>query len=170
MTIFFANKPSAEDVEYLEKNACGPLPVAYIDFIKKFNGVFLVDNFFDLECALVDDGLIAFESLFGLGTSNDSFNVMKQNAFLKDEIHQFNAWVIGADGGGNFFVLNLDSDQIYYWDRTYIHIVEGSKEGVFINEEGGNIYLFQESFEAFFELLRFKTKEMDYVKRENWPE
>jgi len=169
MTIHYAGAPTDADMRELTAAFGDLLPVAYRDFIQQWNGIFLVDNYFDLEFPPVDDGLIAFESLFGVSTDNPSFHAVTQNAWLAAEIVQLRAWVIGADGGGNFFVLDRDSGAVFYWDRTLLHGPAESGAAVVEDSEGRNLYLFRDSLEDFLALLASKTQGMDHVQKEDWP-
>ncbi|MBD2782869.1 SMI1/KNR4 family protein [Xenorhabdus szentirmaii] len=140
------------------------LPKSYCSFLKKYNGFYIEDpDACNLEYHGVDDGEIAFDSLFGINIENENFNLDEINNDYLDEISFIkNTLIIGTDPGGNFYVLVTEGESkgIYYWDRTHLH-VEDDVQDIAINEvdECGNLYRISDSFETFFKQLLSQTED-----------
>lgn len=97
----------------------------YKDFLSQYNGfVVKQPDFCEFEYSSVDDGYISFYALFGNGISNVNDELRYQNKeYLSDIEFVRSAFLIGADPGGNYFVLicNNEREGVYYWDRTHLH-------------------------------------------------
>ena len=71
----------------------------------------------------VDNGEIDFQELYGIDAKNPSLNLINAND-ITDEVVCFDSpFVIGADPGGNPFIINCSGNDgsVYYWDRTHLH-------------------------------------------------
>jgi hypothetical protein len=69
--------------------------------LKKWNGIFIGGaDYLDFDFPGVDSGMISFASLFGVGTSNENFDLIAQNERVRGEIDFLNDFfVIGDDQG-----------------------------------------------------------------------
>ena len=150
------------EVQTLEERYNIYLPEDYRDFLRVKNGfVVKTPDFVELEYAGVDEGVIAFYALFGLGTQNLNHDIFYHNderlielSFINDKL------IIGDDPGGNYFILlnGRNKKGIFYWDRTHLH-AEDEIQDFEISEykECGNIYKICDSFALFFESVSAKT-------------
>lgn len=72
------------------------------------------------------------------------------------------AVIIGADPGGNYYVLITEDGQsgVYYWDSTCLHL-EDVKQDYSIadedEEETQHLYLVASTFQQFFDMLAAQT-------------
>ena len=144
----------------LEQEFSVHFPDDYRDFLSSYNGfVVKQPDFCELDCDAVDDEAIAFYALFGVSISNKNNEVRHQNKQYIDDIGFVkNAFIIGSDPGGNYFVLVCEGgvEGVYYWDRTHLH-AEDEKQLFDIHEknESGNLYKIHNEFKDFFrEILK----------------
>jgi len=133
-----------------------PFEKEYLSFLEKQNGLFLYESGIYCEIPFdVDDGFISFVELFGLDLDNENQDLKTQNQELKGEIKSIkNPFFLGEDGGGNFYVQDMDNFKIYYWDRTLIHM----DTNYTFKEEIGNLYFLCDGFERFLKLINKYTK------------
>ena len=125
------------------------LPSEYVDFLVNFNGMFIGDGTYcDIPFTKVDNGKISFQELYSVDAQSAGMDLIEQNE-IQDEVEAFKSpFIIGADPGGNFFLVNCDGHDtsIYYWDRSHIHY-DNNYDFAEMDEEG-NIY---KAFSSFIE-------------------
>ncbi|MFP1863783.1 SMI1/KNR4 family protein [Lonsdalea quercina] len=142
------------DVQDIESKYGVNLSHDYVDFLTKRNGMFIdTGSYCTIPFLKVDNGDIDFQELYGVNTINPGFDLARANE-IRDEIMVFdNPFIIGADPGGNPFLINCNSNDaaVYYWDRTHIHYDDGFDYGE-INDEG-NIYKVFDSFSDFYDAI-----------------
>lgn len=165
MPIRLGNGIVSTEVDDFEKKSKVVLPDKYRDFLKNVNGVFLSGSTYcSINIDVVDDGQIEFQELYGINVKNKNMNIEYINNKYLDEIHNLtNALIIGADPGGNNYVLNLENGNILYWDVQHIHL-----DGQPIYEETddeGNLYLVSDDFVSFYTLV-FNNIQGDLSKEE----
>lgn len=130
------------------------LPSDYMDFLTRENGMIIGSgSYCTIPFSKVDDGQIDFQELFGIGTVSPLLDLFKVNEY-RDEITELaNPLIIGADPGGNFFVMNckFNDEAIYYWDRGHIHYNDFPDHP---EQDGqGNIYKLYDSFASFYKAI-----------------
>ncbi|MDN0087391.1 SMI1/KNR4 family protein [Yersinia nurmii] len=160
MPISCGNGSSDVQINNLEQLYSIHFPNDYRNFLSVYNGfVVKQPDYCELPCNDVDDGYIAFYSLFGFGVSNKNHDINHQNKEYLDELSFIEeAFIIGGDPGGNYFVLVCNGVQkgVYYWDRTHLHS-EYDMQKISIQEvdECGSLYKIHHEFSDFFaELVR----------------
>jgi hypothetical protein len=124
----------------------------------KHNGLFIGDkSYCDIPFIKVDDEQFAFQELYAIDAENSGMDLIQCNE-ISDEITAFaDPIVIGADPGGNFFIINCNKndDSIYYWDREHIHYDNNYDYGE--KDEEGNIYKIYSSFSEFYDAIILNT-------------
>ena len=154
MTIKLSVGTSPSEVEKIQSRYNVVFSNEYYEFLVKNNGMFLGDGAYcTMPFYKVDDGEIAFLELYGIGTINKNLDLDNANVII-DEIKALkNPFVIGADPGGNIFLINGDENDvsIYYWDREHIHFDSNPDYPEY--EEEGDIYKFSDSFSEFYERI-----------------
>ncbi|TDB58201.1 SMI1/KNR4 family protein [Photorhabdus khanii] len=140
------------------------LPESYRAFLKKYNGFYVEDpDACNLTYHGVDDGEIAFDSLFGINIENENFNLIEMNNNYLDELLFIkNSFIIGTDPGGNFYILVTEGkhEGVYYWDRTHLHVEDDVQDIAFSEvDECGNLYKVSHSFEEFFKQILSQTED-----------
>src|SRR5690606_31047927 len=117
------------------------LPKDYFDFLTLVNGMFIgTSSYCTIPFSKVDNGEVDFQEMYGIDTKNESLDLDKANE-VRNEVSAFdNPFVIGADPGGNLFLINGSGCDmsIYYWDRNHIHFDDGFSHQELSGE--GNIY------------------------------
>ncbi|EDT2853159.1 SMI1/KNR4 family protein [Salmonella enterica] len=162
MPVSCGNGLAENQIRDLEKIFSLSFPDDYKDFLSRYNGfVVKQPDFCEFDYDSVDDGAIAFYALFGYGISNRNDELVYQNNEYLDEIDFIsNAFIIGSDPGGNYFVLVCEGEKkgVYYWDRTHLHS-EDDLQKFDINAENvsGPLYKFSDNFYDFFERLVINT-------------
>ncbi|MGY5956775.1 SMI1/KNR4 family protein [Kosakonia sp. BK9b] len=150
------------EVQTLTTKYAITLPDDYQEFLKKQNGfVVKSPDYCALDFQGVDEGIIAFDALFGLHTLNENYDLHYHNDEFLDEIAFIrNAFIIGDDPGGNYYILVNDAGRrgVYYWDRTHLH-AEDAIQAFAIPEqdECGNLYKLTPDFAAFYDLIAANT-------------
>lgn len=156
---------SYSEIHSLEIKYNISLPYDYRRFLEKYNGfVVKSPDFSELRYDGVDEGIIAFHALFGMGIQNHYNDIVYHNEnflneidFLKEKI------IIGDDPGGNYFlIINVDDEKgVYYWDRTHLHS-EDDIQNFSISEknDSGNIYKITDDFSSFCDLVFETTVEL----------
>jgi len=152
------------DIDNLAKKFSVTFPDDYSDFLETYNGFRVKSpDYCNIPFDKVDNGYISFDVLFGYGVSNKYFDISTMNDELLDELSFVeNAVIIGADPGGNYYLLITEGDQsgVYYWDRTCLHL-EDVKQDYSIaddnEEEPQHLYLVAGNFQQFFDLLAAQT-------------
>lgn len=146
------------EIHSLEMKYNTRLPDDYKEFLEKKNGfVIKSPDFSELNYDGVDEGIIAFHALFGIGTHNHYNDIDYHNDNFLNEVDFLNGKIIiGDDPGGNYFlIINIDNQKgVYYWDRTHLHS-EGEIQDFTIPEENdcGNIYKITDDFSSFYKLV-----------------
>lgn len=134
------------------------LPEDYFEFLTRFNGMFIGSgSYCTIPFLMVDNGEVDFQEMYGIDTKNETLNLIKANE-IRDEFVAFdNPFVIGADPGGNLFLINGGgSDKsIYYWDRNHIHFDDGFCHQE-LSEEG-NVYKIFNTFTAFYNSILYNV-------------
>ncbi|MET1537044.1 SMI1/KNR4 family protein, partial [Burkholderia sola] len=100
--------------------------------------------------------MISFASLFGVGTSNENFDLIEQNERVRGEVDFLNDFfVIGDDPGGNYYALaRFDNvEKVLYWDRTHLHADDTAKPDIAEASECGNLYNVADGFSAFLNMI-----------------
>ncbi|AUQ24811.1 SMI1/KNR4 family protein [Dickeya zeae] len=142
------------DVKDVESKCGVNFPHDYVDFLTKYNGMFIdAGSYCTIPFSKVDNGDIDFQEVYGINAINLGFDLLRAND-IRDEVMVFdNPFVIGADPGGNPFLMNCNSSDsaVYYWDRTHIHSDDGFDYQE-VNEEG-NIYKISDSFTDFYNAI-----------------
>ncbi len=146
----------------------------YLNCLRGANGIYVESpDFVEIPFEKVDDGFISFSSLFGVGSSNENFDLIKINESIGDDLNFLSdAVIIGDDPGGNFFVLKKNESDYYvfYWDRTHIHNASDSQKADIQEEnECGNLYLISKDINSFLRIIEEHTKEMHRVIQDDWP-
>lgn len=130
------------------------IPNDYINFLSKSNGIFISGkSYCVIPFRKVDDKEISFQELYGIKTNNVEFDLDNIND-IRVEIKNFsNPIIIAGDPGGNFFLFsgNRSDNKIYYWDRAHIHLDNNYDYPE--KDEEGNIYIFSNSFNEFYDLI-----------------
>ncbi|EOC3062513.1 SMI1/KNR4 family protein [Cronobacter dublinensis] len=164
MAIFTGTGIGETDIDNLARRFSVTFPNDYSDFLKKYNG-FRVKSpgYCNIPFNKVDNGFISFDVLFGHGVSNKYFDISTMNDELLDELSFVeHAVIIGADPGGNYYVLITEGGQsgVYYWDSTCLHL-EDVKQDYSIadedEEETQHLYLVASTFQQFFDMLAAQT-------------
>lgn len=130
------------------------IPNDYIEFLSKSNGIFINGNSYCvIPFSKVDDKEVSFQELYGIKTNNIEFDLENINGIRLDITSFNNPIIIAGDPGGNFFLFsgNQNDNKIYYWDRSHIHL-DNNSDYPEKNEEG-NIYIFSNNFNEFYELI-----------------
>ncbi|CAI2531880.1 SMI1 / KNR4 family [Serratia ficaria] len=154
MPVSCGNGLSDVQISDLEKIYGVHFPNDYKGFLSSYNGfVVKQPDYYEMHCDGVDDDLIAFYALFGLGISNKNNELSHQNNEFLDEIKFIkNVFIIGADPGANYFVLVCEGEMngVYYWDRTHLH-ADDDIQGFSIPEVNacGNLYKVHDDFSSF---------------------
>ncbi|MBD2827019.1 SMI1/KNR4 family protein [Xenorhabdus szentirmaii] len=151
------------DIENLENKYRISFPNDYKLFLRKYNGFYFVSpDYCEFDYDGVDEGIIAFDAFFGDGIESEHYNLQAQNDSFLDEINFIkNSFIIGADPGGNFYILVTEGEHsgVYYWDRTHLHAEDELQEYTIEEvEECGNLYKVSDSFGDFFKAI-FKFSE-----------
>ncbi|MCW5140728.1 SMI1/KNR4 family protein [Burkholderia cenocepacia] len=107
MSVLYGEKPAQPLLGKLEAELGFVLPADYKDFLKKWNGIFIAGaDYLDFDFPGVDNGIISFALLFGVGMSNENFDLIEQNERVRGEVDFLNDFfVIGDDPGGNYYAL-----------------------------------------------------------------
>lgn len=166
MAIFTGTGISEADIDNLAGKFSVIFPDDYSDFLKTYNGFRVKSpDYCNIPFNKVDNGFISFDVLFGHGVSNKYFDISTMNNELLDELSFVeHAVIIGADPGGNYYVLITEGRQsgVYYWDRTCLHL-EDVKQDYSIadedEEETQHLYLVVCNFQQFFDMLAAQTIE-----------
>jgi len=150
------------EINTLEKEYNIRLPEDYKKFLERDNGfVVKSPDFSEIDYDGVDEGIIAFYALFGLGAKNHNHDIKHHNDNYLDELDFIeDKIIIGDDPGGNYFLLiNGDNKKgVFYWDRTHLH-AEDDIQNFEIAEENecGNIYRITDNFSDFYEKISETT-------------
>ncbi|HIH2750404.1 SMI1/KNR4 family protein [Burkholderia aenigmatica] len=149
------------------------IPVDYANLLRRWNGIFIDGaDYLDLDFSGVDNGMISFASLFGLGSSNGNFDLIEQNERVRDEVGFLNEFfVIGDDPGGNYYALaKFDGvHKVLYWDRTHLHADDAAKPDIAEVAECGNLYYVADGFSGFLDMIVAGTKHMQFIAVDDWP-
>ena len=118
-------------------------------------------DFSELDYDGVDEGVIAFNALYGVGTQNYHFDINHHNDNYLNELDFVNdKIIIGDDPGGNYYIIiNSQNEKgVFYWDRTHLHS-EDDIQNFAIPEKNdcGNIYKVADSFSSFYALVSQTT-------------
>lgn len=165
MSVSCGSGLAESQIKALEKEFSILFSDDYKDFLSQYNGfVVKQPDFCEFEYPSIDDGYIAFYALFGNNISNINNELRHQNRkYLSDIGFVGSAFLIGADPGGNYFVLVCKNgkDSVYYWDRTHLHS-EDDLQNFDIQEEdsSGPLYKFSDGFSEFFEKIVKNTLEL----------
>ncbi|CAR57599.1 SMI1/KNR4 family protein [Burkholderia cenocepacia] len=173
MPVLYGAKPAQPLLGKLEAELGFVLPADYKDFLKKWNGIFIGGaDYLDFDFPGVDNGIISFASLFGVGTSNENFDLIEQNERVRGEVDFLNDFfVIGDDPGGNYYALaRFDNvEKVLYWDRTHLHADDTAKPDIAEVSECGNLYNVADGFSAFLNMIVAGTQQMQFVAVDDWP-
>ncbi|EPR9026328.1 SMI1/KNR4 family protein [Cronobacter dublinensis] len=164
MAIFTGTGIGETDIDSLGRNFLVTFPDDYSDFLKTYNGFRVKSpDYCNIPFNKVDNAFISFDVLFGHGVSNKYFDISTMNDELLDELSFVeHAVIIGADPGGNYYVLITEGGQsgVFYWDRTCLHL-EDVKQDYSIadedEEETQHLYLVASTFQQFFDILAAQT-------------
>ncbi|ELY2855694.1 SMI1/KNR4 family protein [Cronobacter dublinensis] len=164
MAIFTGTGIGETDIDNLGRKFSVTFPDDYSDFLKKYNGFRVKSpDYCNIPFNKVDNAFISFDVLFGHGVSNKYFDISTMNDELLDELSFVeHAVIIGADPGGNYYVLITEGGQsgVFYWDRTCLHL-EDVKQDYSIadedEEETQHLYLVASTFQQFFDILAAQT-------------
>lgn len=164
MAIFTGTGIGETDIDNLARKFSVTFPEDYSDFLKTYNEFRVKSpDYCNIPFNKVDNGFISFDVLFGYGVSNKFFDISTMNNELLDELSFVeHAVIIGADPGGNYYVLITEGGQsgVYYWDRTCLHL-EDVKQDYSIAEEDEEetqyLYLVASTFQQFFDMLAAQT-------------
>lgn len=150
------------DIALLAKKFSVTFPRDYSDFLRTYNGFRVKSpDYCNMRFDKVDNGFISFDALFGHGGSNEYFDMLAMNQELLDELDFVAAAaIIGADPGGNYYVLITEGKQsgVYYWDRSCLH-AEDAKRGYDIagGEPFQHLYQVAATFQQFFDTVAALT-------------
>ncbi|AYH03384.1 SMI1/KNR4 family protein [Pectobacterium parmentieri] len=142
------------DVKDVESKYGIIFPSDYIDFLTKYNGIYIgAGSYCTIPFSKVDDGEIDFQEMYGINTINPSFDLLRANDIRNEVVVLDNPFIIGSDPGGNPFFINCEKSDsaVYYWDRTHIHF-DNNFDYQETNEEG-NIYKLSDSFYKFYDFI-----------------
>lgn len=168
MPISCGHSATDAEISMLEKEYNILLPEDYKKFIQKYNG-FVVNSpdFSEIDYDGVDEGIIAFYALFGMGTKNQNHDIKHHNDNYLGELDFIeNKIIIGDDPGGNYYVLinNADKKGIFYWDRTHLHVEDDIQNfEIAEHNESGNLYRITNDFSSFFEKIAETTISQEMV-------
>lgn len=141
-----------EMMEYFDN-----LPQDYLSFYEKYNGLIITDpDYLDIEFSTLNGLEISFDAILEVSSENDSYDLITINKELGDDLPNSIFIIIGSDPGGNFFIMNKDNSNIFYWDRTIIH---SELDVDFIECDIGNIYSIELKFSNFIDLILEKCGE-----------
>lgn len=162
MPISCGNRVTNAEIMVLEKEYNILLPEDYKEFLERNNGfVVKSPDFSEIDYEGVDEGIIAFYSLFGLGTKNHDHDIKHHNDYYLDELNFIeDKLIIGDDPGGNYFVLINGNNKkgIFYWDRTHLHDEDDIQSFEIAEEnESGNLYRVINEFSDFFKKISENT-------------
>lgn len=168
MPVISGHGISNTEIAHLEQQFAVHFPESYKIFLSVYNGFVVTSpDYCDLLCDDVDDHSIAFYCLFGVNVSNENNDLISQNQEFLDELSFIKqAFIIGDDPGGNYFVLICNADQrgVYYWDRTHLHAHDDCQQfSIAEINECGNLYKIYHDFSEFFATLIQKTVESGMI-------
>jgi len=173
MSVFFWKSPDEELIRNLMDKYAVSLDDDYIQFLKKYNGIFVDGDgdYIDIKLDKVENEFISFQALFGLNNPRRNFDLFQLNDELRQEIESLShPLVIGEDPGGNFYVLENtpESKKVFYWDRTHLHCnANADKPDIAEHGEEGNYYMVSENFGEFWKLLSSYTDQMKFVQAQH---
>nr|WP_175800129.1 SMI1/KNR4 family protein [Burkholderia anthina] len=109
MPVLYGTKPAQRLLAKFESELGFNFSADYVDFLRRWGGIFIDGaDYLDLDFNGVDNGVISFASLFGVGSNNGSFDLIEQNECVRDEMDFLSDFlVIGDDPGGNYYALAL---------------------------------------------------------------
>lgn len=154
MSIEISGSIEKQEVRKILEKYNSYIPNDYIDFLSKSNGIFINGNSYCvIPFSKVDDKEVSFQELYGIKTNNVEFDFENINNIRLDITRFNNPIIIAGDPGGNFFLFsgNQNDNKIYYWDSTHIHLNNNSDYPE--KNEEGNIYIFSNNFNEFYELI-----------------
>ncbi|MGS0897310.1 SMI1/KNR4 family protein [Burkholderia stagnalis] len=173
MPVLYGVKSAKPLFAKLESKIGFNIPADYANFLKKWNGIFIEgSDYIDLDFSGVNNGIISFSSLFGLGASNGNFDIIEQNERVRDEVGFLNEFfVIGDDPGGNYYTFARFGDvhKVLYWDRTHLHVNDTAKPDIVEVGECGNLYYVTDEFPVFMNMIIAGTKHMQFIPLDDWP-
>ena len=103
-------------IDSIEKRFGFSLSNQYINFLMEYGGVVITSpNYVEFEISYLEDSSISIEHIFG----SEIFEL--NHEFLNEVEDYIDCIIIGADPGGNYFLLGKKTHRIFYWDRTWIH-------------------------------------------------
>lgn len=92
------------------------LPDRYIKFLLNYGRFVVTDpNYIEFNISYLDDSSVSIHYISG----SDIFEL--NHEFIEEIEDYINCIIIGADPGGNYFLLEKNTHRIFYWDRTWIH-------------------------------------------------
>lgn len=155
MAVIMSTGTSLDEINRLQLKSGVILAPDYIDFLLKFNGMFIGnDSYCTMEFSTMENKEIDFQELYGIKTKNINFDIIEANKIRDEVLALEKPFVIGADPGGNPFLINGtgNDSRIYYWDRTHLNIE--SIPDYLEKEEEGDIYIYTATFTDFYRIIR----------------
>lgn len=154
MPIIVSSGVSDQDINSISQRFSVVLPADYILFLREYNGLFIGEgSYCTLPFIKVDNLEIDFQELYGIDLNNPTLDLINANSISDEVILLDNPFVIGADPGGNPFIINGNGhdEAIYYWDRTHLHNATHCDYHE-VNEEG-NLYKAFDTFSEFYNII-----------------
>ena len=144
MPIKYRPAAADADIDKLDHACGGLLPQDYKDFLRRHNGLAVVSpGYCQLPFQKVDDGEIAFATLFGVELGKSPLDIGAFNReFISEIAFVGKVLAIGDDGGDNPYELRLDQapGTVLYWDRTHLHRADRSQVDIPEQDDCGNLY------------------------------
>ena len=131
------------DIAAIESEFNIKLPDDYKAFLSESNGVNVSDGYIYVEAL---EQHIMMGVLYGVGTPNNSADIMRNNREYRDDVW-INSILIGGDvcGGWILLVCDGENDGIWYYDHSYFF--ENSTDE-------SNTYLIADSFSKFMNMMK----------------